>query len=469
MIAEQSLTLLGEPMPTNLLRHLPSVTELLDSPPLQAVRDRVSHNTVVTRVRGYLEDLRTQVQTTARDVVLPSVSDLAQRIAQRILLEDQPHLRPVINATGVLLPEELGRAPLADAAIEELGAVARGYCSPATDADVEVQRLLTELAGAEAALVVNNQAGATLLALAAIAAGREVVISRGQVIDAGDAFRLPEIAKASGALLREAGTTNRTLLEDYRAAANDRTAAILMVHADNFAMSGFTSQPSLEDIGRLGRELQVPVIQLASNATFVRLPKLGIEAAIAAESLQAGVDVVILSGDTLPGGPSCGILLGRRTLMAQIDHHPLMRCQRVDKLTLAALAGTLRLYRQPDAALDQVPLLQLLTTSVDNLRNRAERLAPQLGAAPCIGAAEAIVESSRLTEHSPPSQQVPTWCVALTPAAGWTVETLGKALRGGQPPIIARPEKDRLLIDLRTTFPRQDAQLVEAVTAVKGP
>ena len=179
--------------------------------------------------------------------------------------------------------------------------------------------------------------------------------------------------------------------------------------------------------------------------------------------------MVVLSGDALLGGPTCGILLGRRTLIEQIGCHPLMPCLRVDKLTIAALAGTLRLYRQGNAPLDQIPLLQLLTTSVDNLKNRAERLAPQLAAAPCIGAAEAIAESSRLTEHSPPSQQAPTWCVALTPAAGWTVEVLDKALRGGQPPIIARPEKDRLLIDLRSTFPRQDAQFVEAVTAVKGP
>ena len=462
-------------MPSNPLRNIPSVAELLENPQLKSLVDRVSHNVVVGRVRTFLDDLRREVQSAASEFNLPSVSELAERIAQRILHGEERRLQPVINATGILLHTGLGRAPLATEALEEIAAVARDYANVEIDLEsgkrsqrsVAVESLLQELTGAEAVAVVNNNAGATLLTLSALAHGREVVVSRGQLIEIGGSYRLPEVMSASGALLREVGTTNKTRLDDYRQAIGEKTAALMLAHPSNYQVVGFTESVALADLARLARQHNLPVIDDIGSGALIDFADFGFQGEpVASERIKSGADVVLFSGDKLLGGPQCGIIVGKRACIEQIVKHPLMRALRVDKLTLAALAATLRLYRNPETAKRQIPLLQLLSTSAENLNNRAERLAPQLAACSCVSGAVVLAETAYLGGGSIPTQQLATWCVALTPAPPHSVDKLAAALRTGRPPVIGRVHQERLLLDLRSVMPRQDQDLVTALGAI---
>ena len=460
----------------NLLRKIPSVTELLESPPLKGLVDRVSHNVVADGVRSFLDDMRVEVQTKAAEFNVPPVGELAERIARRIVQGEQPALRPVINATGILLHTGLGRAPLAEEAIEELVATARDYASVELNLESgqrsqridAVEGLLKKLTGAQATLVVNNNAGATMLTLAALAQGREVVISRGQLIEIGGSFRLPDVMSASGAIMREVGTTNKTHARDYESAIGDETAVLMRAHTSNFRVVGFTSEVPLKELVAIARRHDVPVVDDIGSGALVDFGRYGCAGEpIARESIAAGADLVLFSGDKLLGGPQCGIIAGRRELVAQIARHPMARALRVDKMTLAALAATLRLYRDEKVAARSIPLLQLLNTPVENLQNRAERLAPQMAASAAIDAAEVIQDKAYLGGGSVPAQELPTWCIALAPAAGG-VDSLAAALRKSRPAVVGRVQHDRLLLDLRSVFPRQDTQLVEAVEALGG-
>ncbi|MGD0653048.1 MAG: L-seryl-tRNA(Sec) selenium transferase [Thermoguttaceae bacterium] len=465
-------------MSPNPLRNIPSVSELLDSPPLKALVDRINRNAVVSAVRKVLDEMRTEVQTAAAEMTLPNVPDLAERIARRIMESETPLLRPVINATGILLHTGLGRSPLADKAIAEMTAVARDYASVEIDLptgrrsrrSLAVENLLTELTGAEAAIAVNNNAGATMLTLAALAASREVIVSRGQLIEIGGSFRLPEVMAASGAVLREVGSTNKTHLSDYVGAIGEQTAALLLVHPSNFVVVGFAESVELPELVELGRKHKLPVIHDIGSGALVDFSRFGFRGEpVARESIRAGADVVLFSGDKLLGGPQCGIIAGRKSLVEKIERHPLARALRVDKITLAALAATLRLYRDPEKARLTVPLLRLLTTSAENLKNRAERLAPQMAALKTlVGSAEAISDVTYLGGGSIPTQQLPTWCVALRPAS-WPVDRLAAALRTGAPAVVGRVREDRLLLDLRSVFPRQDAEMLSALEALSKP
>lgn len=461
-------------MATNLLRNIPSVNELLENPQLKALVDKVSRHAVVSRVRTILDDLRQEVQNAATDVKLPSVAELAEKIANRILETDRPSLRPAINATGVLLHTGLGRAPLAEEAIAEMAAVARDYASVELDLAsgrrsqrVEaVQGLLRELTGAEAALVVNNNAGATMLALAALAAGREVIVSRGQLVEIGGSFRLPDVMSTSGAILREVGTTNKTRAADYEHAISDKTGALLLVHPSNFVVAGFAESASLAELVRLARPHNLPVIHDIGSGALIDFAQFGFnDEPLASASIQQGADLVLFSGDKLLGGPQCGILVGKRSHIDAIARHPLTRALRVDKLTLAALAATLRLYRDPEQAKRSIPLLHFLSTPIENLKGRAERLAPQMAACRAIAKAEAVSDTTYLGGGSVPTQQLPTWCVALSPRE-MSVDKLAARLRSGKPAIVGRVREERLYLDLRAVFPRQDIELVSAVQSL---
>jgi L-seryl-tRNA(Ser) seleniumtransferase len=330
----------------------------------------------------------------------------------------------------------------------------------------EVERLLQQLTGAEAAAVVNNNAAATLLALTALAHGREVVVSRGQLVEIGGSFRLPEVMTSAGAHLREVGTTNKTRLSDYQEAISAETAALMRVHSSNYRIVGFTEQVSLEDLVALGRRRRVPVIDDIGSGALLDLSKYGVEGEpIAADSIKAGADLVLFSGDKLLGGPQCGIIVGRKVYVERIASHPMMRALRVDKTVLAALAATLRLYRDPAAAEQSVPLLSLLGTPLENLKLRASRLAPQMAAVEAIAEAEAIEDVAYLGGGSVPSQELATWCIALKPANG-SVEKLAQSLRTGTPSLFGRIKQDRLLLDLRSVAPRYDTQVVAAVEAL---
>lgn len=461
-------------MPPNVFRSIPSVSQLLESPALKSLVDQVSHHAVVSRARAILDDLRCELAAAADQRRVPDVAELAERVAMRIRQDEQPALRPVVNATGVLLHTGLGRAPLADEAVAEMTAVARDYASVELDLAsgkrsqrvLAVEARLRELSGAEAAMVVNNNAGATVLALGALAAGRQVVVSRGQLIEIGGSYRLPEVMAASGALLHEVGTTNRTHLNDYAAAVGEHTAALLLVHTSNYRVVGFTAEVTLDELVQLGRSRALPVIHDIGSGALLDFAEFGLPGEpVAADSIRRGADLVLFSGDKLLGGPQCGILVGRRQLIDKVIAHPLARALRVDKLTLAALAATLRLYRDPATARRSIPLLQLLATSAENLKGRAERLADRLAPLSPAVKAETLSDTTFIGGGSLPGHEVPTWCVALSPFAISTHQ-LADRLRRQTPAIVARVAQDRVLLDLRSVFPRQDQLLLSAVEAV---
>lgn len=456
---------------SNILRNIPSVNELLESAPLKALTEQANRNVVVAGVRDFLDDLRKEVQNKAKDMNLPNPAELAERIADWIQRDEIPLLRPVVNATGILLHTGLGRAPLAEDAIQAVHEVSEGYASLEVDlASGErsqrvksVQKLLQQLTGAEAALVVNNNAGATLLTLSALASGKEVVVSRGQLIEIGGSYRLPDVMTQSGAKLHEVGTTNKTRISDYQEAIHSETAAVMKVHPSNYVVVGFSEQPTLQQLVELGRKRNVHVIDDVGSGALIDYGKYGItDEPIVSESIRAGADVVLFSGDKLLGGPQAGIIVGKRELIERITRHPLTRAFRVDKMTLAALAATLRIYRDQEAVEQKIPLLSLLSTSLDNLKHRAERLKPQIESCPAVASVEVIEDVSYLGGGSVPSQQLATWCLAITPA-GQSVDHLSTALRAGTPSVFGRVKRDSLLVDLRTVFPQQDAQIMNAI------
>lgn len=461
-------------MPTNPLKNIPSVHELLESEPLKKLVDTVSHNVVVNEVRSFLDNLRDDIREATIDVKLPTSSDLAEKIAQWIVTDQQPKLRPVINATGILLHTGLGRAPLPEPAIHAINAVAAGYASVEVDLETgnrsqrvqSVTKLLCEATGAEAAAVANNNAGATMLTLAALGAGKEVIVSRGQLVEIGGSYRLPDVMTVSGAILREVGTTNKTRISDYENAIHEHTAALMRVHTSNYVIKGFTQEASLQELVALGRQRGLPVIDDIGSGALVDFSKWGIQdEPMAQDSIKAGADVVLFSGDKLLGGPQCGIIIGKKNYIEKITKHPMMRALRVDKVTLAALAATLQLYRDEGAAERSIPLLALLSTSTENLKNRAERLAPQLASCTFVEAAEVLQGEAFLGGGSVPTQRLETWCVAITPS-GKSVDSLAKSLRTGDQSVFPRVQSDKLWIDLRTVFSSQDIQLAEAFHAI---
>jgi len=461
---------------SNVFRNIPSVNELLESPPLRQLVERANRNTVVAGVRRFLDSMRTEIQTAAADIKVPTPGELAERIAHWIANQETANLRPAINATGILLHTGLGRAPLAEAAIQAIGDVARGYSSLEVDVATgersqrvrDVAAALANLTGAEAATVVNNNAAATMLTLAALARGREVIVSRGQLVEIGGSYRLPEVMEMSGAKLCEVGTTNKTGIDDYRMAIGADTAALMRVHCSNFAIVGFTEQASLAELVALSAKHQLPLIDDIGSGAIEDLAAYGITGEpLVADSIRAGADVVLFSGDKLLGGPQCGIILGRKPLIQKIMQHPLSRALRVDKLTLAALLETLRLYQDRETAERSLPLLSLLSTSVTNLQQRAQRLAPQLAACPAIKSAEPVESHAYLGGGSVPSQGIASWAIALEPARG-SVDELAASLRTGMPAVFGRISKDRLLLDLRAVFPRDDMRLVESVQLIQA-
>ncbi|MFV1964297.1 MAG: L-seryl-tRNA(Sec) selenium transferase [Pirellulaceae bacterium] len=462
-------------MANHPLRNIPSVSELLESPPLRGLVDRVSHNVVVSGVRSFLDSMRQDVQSATADMKVPSPGELAQRIADWIAKDETATLRPVINATGIILHTGLGRAPLAQEAIQAMADVAAGYSSLEVDLEtgersqrvLSVSKLLRQMTGAEAATVANNNAAATLLTLSSLAKGREVIVSRGQLIEIGGSYRLPDVMAMSGARLKEVGTTNKTYLRDFEEAVTEATGALLNVHTSNYRVVGFTQEVALADLVQLGHQHKLPVIDDIGSGALIDMSPYGVlDEPLAAESLRTGADITLFSGDKLLGGPQCGVMVGRKALIRQIMKNPLMRAVRVDKTVLAALAATLRIYRDVKVAEGSIPILALLSTSVANLQNRAERLAPQLAAAKVVESAEPIESTTYLGGGSVPAQAIPTWCVAIAPARS-TVDALAASLRSGSTSVFGRVQQDRLLLDLRTVFPHQDSLLVQALESVE--
>jgi L-seryl-tRNA(Ser) seleniumtransferase len=419
------------------------------------------------------------------DATLASADGAAARIetaaATRLRDMFRPSLEPVINATGVIVHTNLGRAPLSALALARVADVARGYSSLEYDVgtgargrrDVHAEALLCRLTGAEAAVVVNNNAAATMLLLAALAAGREVIVSRGELVEIGGGFRVPDVMAQSGAILREVGTTNKTRAADYAAAISNRTGLILRVHPSNFRIEGFTERPRLTDLVALGRRFNVPVAEdlgsgkLGSGSTVNRQSEsgatlekhkgdpVGSEPAVR-DSIADGVNVCCFSGDKLLGGPQAGIIAGRAALVAVVRRHPLMRALRVDKLTYAALEATLADYAAGRAA-DTVPVQRMIAMTRAEIRARADALAAAMSSEGGWHA-EVIAGVSAIGGGSAPGVELPTWLVAIA-RDSVTADALEARLRRLRPPVIARIVDDRLVLDLRTVMPDQDSTL----------
>ena len=459
-------------MSKSVFDRLPSVGELLDTAPLRRLVDKMNHNRVTSRVRGVLEEMRGELQTARSDLKFPSVSELAERIARRIFEAERPPLRSIVNATGVILPSGLGRAPLSEEALAEAVAVGRGYASvePSRSGQpagrqAAVEGLLVELSGAEAALVVNNQAAALLLTMAALAGQREVVVARGQLLEIGGDYRLPDVIAASGARLREIGATNRTTLEDYRSACGDQTAALLLVEACGTPAGA--DRVVLTELVRLAQERSIPLVHVLGPWGLIEIDGLPADAPNAAKSITEGADVVLASGDKLVGGPQAGLTLGRRRWLERIAKHPLGRALRADKLTLAALAGTLRSLRNPATARRTLPVWQLLATPIENLQQRATRLAEQMAESPAVAKAEARQTQVELGDEALAGQGLTSWAVALEPQ-GMSLEQLSAALLAGEPGIVGRIADGRLWLELRSVMPREDHMLLDAVLRLRS-
>jgi len=461
-------------MSLNPLRGIPSVNELLEYPRLRKLVDRISPAVVVSGVRAVLEEVRSEVQTAATEMTLPSLSELAERIARRVLETQPAGLTPVINATGVLLHPELGGPPLAEEAIAAMAAVAGEFAGNRLDLAAGQPRrrgqaaeaLLVALSAAEDALVTSSKAAATVLAMAAVAAGREVIISRGDLVAAEPRCRVADLILAAGAAICEVGASNHTRLEDYQKAIGKQSAALMLVHPSRFAMVGLAERVSLEDLVELGRRQGLPVLHDIGIGGLVGLEGFGpADQPTAAASLQSGADLVILAGDQLLGGPACGVVLGSRRLVRSMAEHPAAEAFAVDKLVPPALRATLELWQEPEKARRAVPLLGLLGTSVENLRNRAERLAPQVAATTAVAAAKAQEATAYLAGAAVPAHGLPTWRIEVTPS-GMASQRMAAALWLGSPPVVAAWDDERLWVDLRSVIPRQDQKLVEAFAAL---
>jgi L-seryl-tRNA(Ser) seleniumtransferase len=451
------------------MRQIPSIEQLCQRPTMRALEAEFGRTALVQALRAEADALRRHAaagEATPDDVA----GWLDQTVPARLLTETAPSLQAVINATGVILHTNLGRAPLARSAVDRVAALS-GYNNLEYDLDtggrgrrdVHAEQLLCRLTGAEAAVVVNNNAAATLLTLAALAAGREVIVSRGELVEIGGGFRIPDVMRQSGAILREVGTTNRTRPADYAAAISDRTAALLRVHPSNFRIEGFTERPALGALVQVARPFDLPVIEDIGSGWIEAGPS---PAALADEptprdSLAAGAAVVLFSGDKLLGGPQAGIIAGRATLIDAIRRHPLMRALRVDKMTYAALEATLQEYAAQRAALT-VPVARMLALGVDGIRRRAEALAGSLRG---HLTAELVDGFSTIGGGSVPGSTLPTALVALRHAA-MSASELETRLRRSDPPVIARIQDDRVLLDLRTVPAEQEARLLEILSEI---
>ena len=453
------------------LRRLPAVDQVLREVGDRSEARAVPRPRLTALVRDVLDAARRRVLSGEAEP--PDAAALVGRVLEQLGRQGAFSLRPVINATGVVLHTNLGRAPLSALALERITTVAEGYANLELDLAskergsryAHVEELLRRLTGAEDALVVNNNAAAVLLALETLAHGKEVVVSRGELIEIGGEFRIPDIMLRSGAVLREVGTTNRTHPKDYVGAIGPNTGLLLKVHASNYRVIGFTADVSSRDLVALGHERGLPVMEDLGSGSLIDLRRWGFPyEPTVQEVVAAGVDLVSFSGDKLLGGPQAGIVVGRRELVGRLKKNPWNRALRIDKLTLAALEATLYAY-DADRALETVPTLRLLTEPLVAVRRRAQRLLARLGPELKRRLAAQVVEGrAQVGGGALPTVELPTAAVVLGATAA-SARALDEALRRGNPPSIGRIVDDRLLLDCRTVLPGQVNALAGAVTA----
>ena len=456
-----------------LLRELPPVDEVLGLIPA-AAKQSLPHKVIVDQIRTAIAEIRKQVLAGQ----LADPEDLTPRQVAELALKKaygywQPNLRPVINATGVVLHTNLGRAVLSSQAREAIYIITKGYSNLELDLETgergsrysHVVELLCQLTGAEAALVVNNNAAAVLLALNTLAQGKEVIVSRGQLVEIGGSFRVPEVMSASGARLVEVGTTNKTYQRDYRKAITEDTALLLKVHPSNYRIMGFTQETSLEDLVALGAETGLPVMEDLGSGFLVDLRPYGITGEpTVQEEIKAGADIVTFSGDKLLGGPQAGIIVGKKKYVDQMAKNQLTRALRVDKLTMAALEATLRAYLwEPEQTIEMVPILKMLTVKSEILQKRAATLAVKLQNS-LEDKVQVSIEPgvSQAGGGSLPMLELPTTLVTLRPGGG-RVDKWAARLRQGTPAVMVRIADGKLVLDVRTVLEEEEESLLEAL------
>ncbi|ADL07540.1 L-seryl-tRNA(Sec) selenium transferase [Thermosediminibacter oceani] len=462
-----------------VLRKLPKVGDLLDETPIKDLMEKYGKWAVVNAVRRSIDEIRRSLEESLErgfvDVVEEEgMKKIAVERALRLVDEYRSYnLKKVINATGVVLHTNLGRAPLPEEALKNILDVASGYSNLEYDLMegsrgeryAHIRELLCEITGAEDTMVVNNNAGAVLLTLSALAAGREVIISRGQLVEIGGSFRVPDVMAQSGARLVEVGTTNKTHVEDYERAINENTALLLKVHTSNFRFVGFWSEVAIEQLKALGLKYGIPVMEDLGSGVLVDVRKFGLPPEpTVQESIRAGADIVTFSGDKLLGGPQAGIIVGRKELLERIKRHPLTRALRIDKLTLSALEAVLKLYRSE--SLDRIPVIKMLSKSQEDMEKDARQLAAELQKVVRErGTVEIIDDVSQVGGGSLPGAELPTKAVALS-LRETGPEELAERLRKARIPVIGRIKKDRFLLDVRTMSEEDLKTAVEMVGSV---
>jgi len=450
-------------------RAIPSIDLLLQHPAVRPLVDVHGRAHAADALRAAAAEWRTAPSGDA-------TAWIAERAAVVLSRTSAPSLVPVINATGVIIHTNLGRAPLAQAAVARAAEVAGGYSNLEYDLEagergsrhVHAEQLLCTLTGAEAAVVTSNNAAATMLVLATLSAGREVIVSRGELVEIGGGFRVPDVMAQSGAVLREVGTTNRTRVTDYAAAISDRTALILRVHPSNFRIEGFTERPPLADLATLAHRFNLPLFEdLGSGWLGVPhahpWPDALADEPSVLQSVAAGVDLIAFSGDKLLGGPQCGLIVGRAAWVEKVRTHPLMRAVRAGKMTYAALEATLALWRR-EPSRTEIPVVAMLLMPTEAIEARARALAAALEAGAPTLKCDVIDGASTIGGGSAPQSVIPTRLLAIR-SLHLSAAALESALRLGTPPVVARIQHDALLIDLRTVRPADDEKLAQAVFA----
>jgi L-seryl-tRNA(Ser) seleniumtransferase len=459
-----------------MLKNIPKVDKVLEWSSVRALLAEHPRPVLLTAVRAALAGLRSEVLVGGADREVFSEQVIIDRVRKELAVMNSLSLKRVVNGTGVVIHTNLGRSPLPESIRQSLMEVAFGYSNLEYDLEQgergsrcsHVEQLLCELTGAEAALVVNNNAAAVLLALSSLAAGREVVVSRGELVEIGGSFRIPDVMRQSGALLREVGATNRTHPDDYRNAVTSATGLLLKVHTSNFALVGFTAEVSAAELVDIGNALSLPVMADVGSGNLLDLTRfLDKSEPMVQEFVRAGVAVVTFSGDKLLGGPQAGIIVGKKACLAPMEKHPLMRAVRIDKLTLAALEGTLRLYRDERAALAGIPTLSMLTATAPELAARGKRLLRRLRRAVPPSVSLSLVSGvSQVGGGALPLLELATTLIAVE-VAGVSARELELSMRTCATPVVGRIGKDRFLLDLRT-IPDNDLPLLIAALGTLG-
>lgn len=448
-------------------RNLPSVDSVLSTDAVAGAVKAYSREWVVSLVRQELEDARAQVGN-GEDA--PTAQELADTVCRRVQSTVRTEPRPLINATGVVIHTNLGRAPLSRTALEAITQASSGYSNLELDLESgrrgsrqsHLQSLLRQLTGAQAALAVNNNASALLLGLSALASGKEVIVSRGEAVEIGGGFRVPDVLRQSGATLVDVGTTNRTYTRDYEEAITENTGAMLKVHASNFRVEGFTASVESQELVELGRKYNIPVLHDVGSGSLLPTEKYGLaHEPMPQESISDGMGLVFFSGDKLLGGPQAGIVVGQTELVQRLEKHPLARAVRIDKLSLAALTATL-LHYLADEAETEVPVWRMISDPQEKIKERATNWQAQV-------AGNSSVETSRsaIGGGTLPGETLPTWVLALDcQIVSGGAEEITSRMRSDEPPVMARIEEDRVLLDPRTVAPEEDEDLIGVLRRV---